>query len=410
MSDKLKMLVHSNAPFVGSGYAVQTDLVSRWLAERGHDVYVSAFYGLRGATFHTGNITILPGSNEQWGNDALVAHYDFYRPDVLFALMDAWVLEDKVLKAVPAAVWTPIDHDPIPPAVADKLRLIKYPIAMSRHGERQMRQVMIDPFYVPHMVDTSVYTPIDRLKARAAYGVNDDKRFVVTVVGANKGYPTRKNFDRMLKAWALFLKQHPGGLLYVHTNPYQSGGGLDLLQVCEFYNLKAHIGSLDHGKSLDGFDVAFPDVYRMLRGDYSSYTMNHAYNMADAFLLASAGGGFEIPLIEAQASGTPVITTAFTAMDELAEVGYKIPVDPTDDMVYTLQNSEQALPKVSEILKGLEWAYANKGNQALRDKARDFALQYDVDRVMNRYMLPVLKTIALGTSDYMRFEEWRRTG
>jgi glycosyltransferase involved in cell wall biosynthesis len=405
----MKVLAHSNAPFVGSGYAVQTDLVSRWLAKHGHEVFVSAFYGLRGATFNTGNITILPGSNEQWGNDMIVAHYDFYRPDVLFLLMDAWVLEDKVLGAVPAAVWTPVDHEPIPPAVAEKLKRVKFPIAMSRHGERQMRQVMIDPLYVPHMVDTNVYKPMDKATARAAYGVNDD-RFVITSVGANKGYPTRKNFDRMLKAWALFLKQHPGGLLYVHTNPYQSGGGLDLLEVCEFYNLKAHIGSLDHGQSLDGYDVAFPDVYRMLRGDYSSYTMNHAYNMADAFLLPSAGGGFEIPLIEAQAAGTPVITTAFTAMNELAEAGYRIPIDPADDVVYTLQNSEQALPKTSEIMKGIEWAYNNRGNQKLRDDAREFAMGYDVDRIMTRYMLPVMKTIALGTADYMRFEQWRKVG
>lgn len=403
----MKILWHSNANFVDSGYGVQTNLVTRWLAQRGHEVIISAFHGLRGASFKMNGITVLPGSNEQWGNDILVGHYDFYRPDVLFCLMDSWVLRDEILDAVPTAVWTPIDHHPLPPAVAAKLTHIRWPIAMSKHGEAQMRQVMVDPFYVPHMVDTNVFHPVDRDEARAAYGVTDN-RFTVVTVAANKGYPTRKNLDRLLKAWSLFLHDCPDGLLYIHTTPIAAHGGLDLFNVADFYGLKAYSGRLKPGETLDGYNVAFPDIYHLLHGDFGDRAMNNTYNMADAFLLPSAGGGFEIPLIEAQAAGTPVLTTAFTAMKELSEVGYAIPVDPIDDMIYTLQESEQALPKVSEIVKALQWAYEHRGDMALRSKAREFAMQYDVDRVMSAYMYPVLETIALGTGDYMRFQEYRR--
>lgn len=369
---------------------------------------ISAFHGLRGAMFNVGGMTVLPGSNEQWGNDVLIGHYDFYRPDVLFCLMDAWVIRDEVLDATPAAVWTPVDHEPIPPAVAKKLTHVKWPIAMSRHGEQQMRKVMMDPFYVPHMVDTQVFRPVDRMAARAAFGIND-QRFTAVTVAANKGFPTRKNLDRILKAWAMFKQQqHVDGLLYVHTNPTHATGGLDLMDVADFYGLKAHIGTLEKGDTLHNYDVAFPDVYRMLRGDYGDEALNNAYNMADLFILPSAGEGFGIPAIEAQAAGCPVALSDFTAQAELAEAGYKIPIDAIDDRTYTLQESEQALPKVSEIIKAYQWGFENRGNSDLRARARTFAMGYDVQHVMPRYMLPVMNWIGQGNADWMQFEEFKR--
>lgn len=391
-----------------SGYGVQTNLAAQWLAKQGHEVIISAFYGLRGAMFKMNGITVLPGSNEQWGNDVLVGHYDFYRPDVMFLLMDAWVIRPEVLKLIPAAVWAPVDHDPIPAGVTAILTHVKWPVAMSRHGEQQMRKMMLDPYYVPHMVDAEIYRPVDRKAARAAFGIYND-RFTAVTVAANKGFPPRKNVDRIMKGWALFKQQqHVDGLLYIHTNAYASNGGLDLMDVADFYGLRAHIGTLKAGDSLDNYDVAFPDMYRMMRGDYGDDALNNAYNMADMFILPSAGEGFGIPAIEAQAAGCPVALSDFTAQAELAEAGYKIPIDPVDDRSYTLQFSEQALPKVSEIIKAYQWGYENRKNPALREQARTFAMGYDVRHVMPRYLLPSMEWMAQGNADWMQFEEYRR--
>jgi glycosyltransferase involved in cell wall biosynthesis len=404
----LKVLWHSNSNLVGSGYGVQTDLACNWLADHGHDVTVSAFHGYRGSPIRLRpNLRMLPGGGEQWGNDVLVGHYDHERPDVLFALMDSWVLEPKILKAVPLALWAPVDHTPLPPQVAHRLRYVKFPIAMSRHGEQEMRKAMLDPYYVPHMVDTKQYAPVDRAQARAAWGIPDGAYFVTTVA-ANKGYPPRKNLDRLLKAWAFFVNEHPGSILYLHTNPYSSSGGPDLTAICEFYGLPYHIGSLKPGQTLKGFAVAFPDVYMMTRGEYSAFTLNALYNAADMFLLPSAGEGFGVPALEAQASGCPVALTDFTAQTELAEAGYKIPIDDIDDRLITLQYSEQAFPKVSAIVKACEWGLEQKGDDKRRALAREFAMFYDTERVMNRYMMPVLKAVAEGTRDWMQFQEWRK--
>jgi hypothetical protein len=119
--------------------------------------------------------------------------------------------------------------------------------------------------------------------------------------------------------------------------------------------------------------------------------MNMLYNAADVFLLPSAGEGFGIPAIEAQSSGCPVILADFSAQTELCGSGWLIDVDRFDDLDYTLQNSEQAHVRPSLIVDALEKAYAARGDQALRDKARDFAMKYDAGVVWRDYMLPALE-------------------
>lgn len=399
----MRILWHSNAVWTGTGYGNQTDIVTRWLKRHGHDVTVSAFYGLRGQRMNIGGVDVLPGSDEQWGNDILLAHYDHYKPDVMFALMDSWVLDRDTLRGAPLALWAPVDHTPIPPAVADRLRHTRWPIAMSRHGEREMRKVGLDPFYVPHMIETDVFKPMDRAQARQACGFREGA-FVAVSVAANKGFPARKSLDRLMKAWAHFVERHPGSVLYLHTNPYPTASGLPLYEVAKFYGLRA-AGMSASGGAPDA-DVLFPDMYMWLRGEYGATALNALYNAADVFVLPSRGEGFGIPVIEAQAAGCPVVVSDFTAQAELGAVGHRIPIDAFDDLDYTLQGSEQCVPKASAILAGLEWAHEQRGNDVLRAAAREFACGYDVDRVMTRHMLPVLETIAEGNR---QATQWMRT-
>jgi FkbM family methyltransferase len=405
----MKFLMHSNTPFAGSGYGNQTDIVTRWMARNGHEVFVSAFYGHRGAVLNLHNITILPGSMEQWGNDIILAHYDHYRPDVFFALMDSWVLEPNVIDHMPLSLWSPIDHTPVPAVIADRLKHVRWPVAMSRHGEREMRQAGLDPFYAPHMIETQVYQPVcalRRAEARRSFGVREGRFFAATVA-ANKGYPSRKSLDKLVKAWAHFLADHPGGVLYLHTNPFPNQSGIDVMGMCDFYGLRFHVGSLAPLQSTDEYDVLLPDTYRMIRGDYDEAYLNTLHNAADVFVLPSMGEGFGIPIMEAQSAGCPVIVSDFTACSELGEVGYKIPIDRVDDLVFSLQGSHYCSPKVSEIIKGLEWGLEHQGDQALRDKARAFALEYDADLVMQKHLLPAFKTMAQGNADYLAFQQYR---
>lgn len=374
----MKILWHSNSPFAGSGYGVQTDLFSRALAARGHEILISAYYGHRGAKLTTQpGIDVLPGSMDAWGNDILPAHWSWHKPDVALALMDIWVIRPDVLRSLPLGFWTPIDHEPMPPMVAHHLRSVRHPIAMSRFGEREMRKAGLDPFYVPHAVETDVYKPGDRAGARETLGYPADK-FIACVVAANKG--TRKNYAGLLKAWARFVETHADALLHIHALPGTQEDGMDLYLLVDFYGIPRHT-------------IEFSDPYLYAQGHYGTRALNTLYNAADVFVLPSMGEGFGVPIIEAQSAGCPVIVTDFTAMRELCFGGFLMGVDD-DERVYTNQGSEQAMVAPSKIVRALEYAYEERNNPILRTRAREGAMGYDLQRITERYMLPTLECMA----------------
>lgn len=378
---KLKVLWCSNSALVASGYGVQTDIFTRRMKQAGHDVIIYATFGHRGATLGYNGINIIPAGAETYGNDLFVPYYRDYKPDVMVILYDAWVLYDNVLQAIPVTAYAPIDHEPAPPKVSAKLHKARHVWAMSRHGERAMRRAGLDPFYIPHSVETSVYFPADMDSAREAWKVKPDQFFVVMVAN-NVGEDDRKNFRRVMKAWSLFLDQHPDALLYIHADAEGERGGINLAEMASYYQIPPG-------------NIRFPTPMKYWRGDFGAERMNALYNAANVVLSPSAGEGFGIVVIEAQSAGCPVIVSDFTAQSELGEVGYKIPIDPTDDVIYNArQGSEQCTPKVSEIVKGLEWAHENRDNIPLRTNARNFARYYDADLVYDKHVEPALQVIA----------------
>jgi glycosyltransferase involved in cell wall biosynthesis len=111
----------------------------------------------------------------------------------------------------------------------------------------------------------------------------------------------------------------------------------------------------------------------------------------DVLMNASRGEGFGIPIIEAQACGTPVIVTDFSAMPELVDWGdWAVPY--TD--FHFSQNSYQATPSVPEITKRLQYVYDNRDSEEIAQEARNNALKYDADLVTEYYWKPVLDDIA----------------
>jgi glycosyltransferase involved in cell wall biosynthesis len=380
VSDKqLKIMWQSNAPFVGTGYGSQTALFCGLATDEGHEVITVAFYGLNGAPLTLKpNWRVLPGSFHAFGDDIMVAHKEVHDPDVFVALQDSWVLERDTIVNSEAILWAPIDHDPIPPAVAERLPHAKGVWAMSKHGLKLLHQAGIYADYVPHGVDVEVFKPLERKAEREKLKVDADT-FVVAMVAANKGYPNRKSLVEVIKAWSYFVKKYPDSLLFLHTEPKTRPGmqNIDLEKVAKFYGLTEKT-------------LRFPDEYRHMMGQFSPALLNQLYNVADVFLLPSRGEGFGIPAVEAQAAGCPVILTAWTAQTELCGAGWLIEPDELDDLEITLQYSEQARIRPSMILAALEKAREARGDQALRDKAREFALEYDHRVVWEKFMYPAM--------------------
>jgi glycosyltransferase involved in cell wall biosynthesis len=393
---KLKVLWQSNAPWAPSGYGGQTDLFTRKMLEEGHEVVIAAHYGLHGSVLSPeAKLKILPSGFHAYGEDLMAAHQTMHKPDIYICLQDVWVLGAENIKNANAVMWCPIDHSPITPSVKSRLHYARGVWAMSQFGLKEMHNAGIFADYVPHGVDTEVFKPIDRAEARQKIKAEDDT-FVVAMVASNKGFPNRKSIPEVIKAWAAFVRKYPKSVLYLHTFPFDTPGsqGLHIPQLMEFYGL-----SDEH--------VKLPDEYNFLMNQYSPQMLNNLYNAADVFLLPSMGEGFGIPVIEAQAAGCPVIVTDFSAQTELCGSGWKLAVDPFDDLEFTLQSSEQARVRPSLICKGLESAYQAKGDQSLRDAAREFGMLYDSKLVWEQHMKPAILRMARNRAEEAKRKDAR---
>lgn len=316
-----------------------------------------------------GNKTLLPHAKAHFGGDV--------RDGLVVTLLDVWVLSPDVARKMNMACWVPVDHEPAPPRVLDFFRESgAIPIAMSKFGQRMLKE--FDPLYVPHGIDTSVYKPIDKKTAREVTQMPQDK-WLVGMVAANKGNPSRKCFAEALMAFKQLAEGNPDVGLYLHTEAQGIFNGVDLPRLIR------EIG-------IPGDQVYLSDQERLLFNPVGHETMAHVYSSLDCLLSPSAGEGFGIPVLEANACGVPAIVTDFSAQAEVCGSGWKVGYEP----YWTTQSSWQAHPRVEEIAQALKECYGRQDNRVkvMADQAREHGLEYDADLVMERYMLPALEEVA----------------
>ena len=370
----MKILIHSNAPWVASGYGQQTRLLAQRL-RNDHDVAISAFFGLHGSSLEWDGIMVYPGGVHQFGQDVIERHARHFfggQRGLVLTLIDVWVFKGSELSSLAMASWVPIDNQPIPPVVYDFfVSSGSIPIAMSHFGKREFDKVGIKSFYVPLGIDTDTFAPMDRAECRDSLTFDQDA-FIVGMVAANNGTPSRKAFPEAFRAMAPFMKENSDVRLYLHTDTSGLRG--------EGYNLPL----LADRVGIPTDRLMECDQYLYANGFLSPKHMARVYNACDVLLNCSYGEGFGIPIIEAQACGTPVIATDFSAMGETANVGWLV----GGQEVYTGLGSWQLVPDVAEITAALNEAYLRAG--MLRDAARTFASTYDVDYVYDEYWKPTL--------------------
>ena len=122
--------------------------------------------------------------------------------DLLIGLYDTWVITQEAIEGPRhVAWWTPIDHDPVTPAVAQWAQT--HPtIAMSRFGQKALAAAGIDSVYIPHGIE-AVYQPTPS-DVRARLGVPEDA-FLVMMNAANTKAPhlDRKGWQQNLRAFAI---------------------------------------------------------------------------------------------------------------------------------------------------------------------------------------------------------------
>jgi glycosyltransferase involved in cell wall biosynthesis len=367
----VKLILHSNAPWSPSGYGQQVALLAPRLAQH-VELTLSAFHGLQGSRLVWEGIDVLPCMGGTYGGESILGHaehvFGSVRGGLVLTLLDVPALEASVWRALDLACWMPVDHDPAPPAARSfVVETAAIPIAMSRFGLDRLGG--LDPLYVPHGIDTTLFSA--RPGARARLGL-PESAFIVGAVAMNKGVPSRKSLPTIVEAFAAFRATHPDALLYLHT---EMTGLYD-----EGYDLAALVETLGVGES-----VRVADQYRYRLAPPGGEHMADLYSSFDVLLNPAMGEGFGLPVLEAAACGVPSIVTDFTAMSEVCGPGWKVGFD----RVRTPMRSWQAWPRLDEVVSALEASYA-AARATLSSQLRAHALEYDVDVVFERHWVPAL--------------------
>ena len=382
----MKFLIHANAPWVSTGYGVQAAMLGPQLAAEGHQVAYSSTYGLAGAIQSWRGLRVYPCGYEVNSNDLIHHHAEHWFGDTprsecwIILLIDVPAMVTPRLADYNVVAWTPVDRFPTPPTVLEFFaRSHALPVAMSKYGERLLFDQGLDPIHIPLSVDTSVFRPTPELagkSCRAIYDIPEDA-FVVGMVAMNKGWSKdRKGFNEAFWAFGMFLKSHPDAILYMHAEMYGGAEGINL------YELAIHAGIPDTNIVWAGGAGQY--AYRV---GYTPEMMAAAYTACDVLLAPSHGEGFCVPLIEAQACGTPVIANDFSAQSELVGAGWVLRGQPEWDPAW---HASLVTPIIDDVVAKLHEAYEKARDPELKALAVEWAGQFDSARVFDEFWRPFL--------------------
>ena len=406
----MKILWVSNSPAAPSGYGTQTRQVGRRLRAAGHELVYAANDGSRGDFLFDG-CRVLGSGEQRYSLDTIREDVIRTRPDLTVVLYDVWVFtegertEDPFEGVPNVAAWCPVDHYPVPPTLLPWLTKGYTAIAMSEYGRQQLQHASdlaqqaegrgFPVLYAPHAVDRSVIRPTPEVAGgrtfRELIGVPQDA-YLVGIVAANigTGVYDRKGLGDMAQALGVFMARHPDAHLYVHSG--QTGeNGLNLPVLLQVANVPAD-------------RLRWADQHMMRKRTIPDALMAAAYTSFDVLLGTSRGEGFGLPHLEAQACGTPVILSNWTASTELvaphafdpSDVGFQrhpsgwlVDVDPDYDPRH---GAFFGKPRVGSILRALEEHHALDAAQrgAMRDAALANAARWDADDVFARHWLPIV--------------------
>ena len=379
------MLWHSDAPWAASAYGGQTRLVARSLREAGFEVVLSAAAGSEGGATVWGRFAVLPTPSHRpnglrtWMEEVVDPHCG----DVVVTLVNTWRLAFEDLAGQPVLSWTPVDSDPLPDLEIEHFAAtLARPLSLSAFGAEQfLRAGFADVVEVKHGIDIDTFAPLassdrqlSRRQARQQLGIDEDQ-FVVGVVAANDdAVANRKSFPEILGAVAKFAGVSDNVTLFLHTDLDGRPNGIDLRQV-----LAAQLQP-----EAPNLRVMATSAARYRRG-VTEAELALMYNSFDVLCAPSAGEGFCLPLVEAQACGVPVIATDFAAQPENVHVGRLVAGQRRWDPSREVFLATPSVDGIADALSDLR----SRGDADWRE-AVAFAASYSHDERFRTCWLPLL--------------------
>jgi len=378
----MRILFHTSDPDGTAAYSNQAREIMRRLMADGIFARLGTKHPDIAWRNHPDGYEVFEGTNIEVVNEMIRdEHFDY-----IFTAWDTWALHDKRLMFPREkwVQWLPVDTEIASDCIAKVAKESGILVAMSRHGERELRRLGNEPMYAPCGIDTKTFKPKPEARAdfRGEFGLTDDN-FLIGSVGLNYD-DDRKGFIPLMRAFKVFHENHPESRLYLHTLANERnhvGNAINLLKVAR------DIGVAD--------SIIWPNQPSYFLGRITPEWLADCYNGMDVFCLATKGEGFGVPIIEAEACGVPAIVSDTTTGAELVGPGWLIPCDPLDDARWLPTGCDRWECRPSNILATLETAYAawkegGAGWMLRSSAAQVFARDYDWETVWPKYFRPLL--------------------
>lgn len=309
----LRIMFNTNAPHSSSGYSIEMrDILYRLVAD-GWLVSISAFYGVDGGPTDIAYpdnlnqrlkglvIRHFPRMNEGFGSDAMYYHSNNWQAHAVFSMQDIWTLDASFLSKIPRWIpWFPVDKDPLPMNIIEKLTLAYKIMCFSKFGYGLLSKAGFASTFITEGTDVDIFQPRNQQQTRKEMGVPNDM-FLFSLVGANKENPPRKGFQESLQAFKLFYDKHPEAGLLVHIQQ-RSPMGFPIKEYAQYLGILPRV-------------IFMNDYLAMYMS--TSDMMAKEYNCCDAILHPSQTEGFGLCIIEAQACGKPAIVQDCQSMPEI---------------------------------------------------------------------------------------------
>ena len=183
MSDeikKLRLLWHSVAPWIRSGYGNTTNQVVSRLVKYGFDVWVSAYYGVEPGGVVPYQYPVLPSKAGPFGIDSASKFARQFNCDIGLLFTDWWAFSDFPKKLPRPILYGPMDHTNYGEEILQFTKMYSKIICLCKWQQEYLKNNGIESDVIYHGVDTSVFKPMPKEECRKKFGID---------MGLFSGYP-----------------------------------------------------------------------------------------------------------------------------------------------------------------------------------------------------------------------------
>lgn len=377
---ELRILWHSVAPFVYSGYGTVTRNVALRLAKY-YPLLISTYYGLEpGASIRVGNVRILPVVRENLGEYSVKHYIQKFGITLPILASDFWPFP-WFAQLSNSMFYGPVDSFSYTEEDIRTMQTYSYFVPCSNFGAQVYEKLTKRKVtaVIPHGVDTSIFKPYPKKDCRRLFNLPLNK-FIFGIVAANSDLEPRKGWDDMFLAFAEFKDKFQGEvknwLVFAFTKP-SDVRGYDLPEMARQLRLEKQIVFPEHLPQV----VGLPDQ-----------EMAKLYSCFDVLVNASRREGFCLPVLEAQACGVPVIASDSSALPEIVKGhGWLVNVD---EVSFTPRGWKCNKVNRDDLVRKIEEAYFDKEiRETYSREAMEFAKQFDWNKIIRERWIPLLESL-----------------